>query len=136
MTTPEGGDGAAEALETMLVYTVNPGNQFAQLTISSIGQDVGARVSGVVSLLQGSGIEVFHLDLPLEQPNAIQAIGALEALGFFWAAWLPEYSESGDVLRLQKTDAAVNPDEIICARENGERVKAHILAERQRVMKL
>ena len=136
MTTPEGGEGTAEARKTGLIYSVNPGNQFAQLTISDIGQDVGARVGEVVSLLQGSGIEVFHLDLPLEQPNAIQAIGALEALGFFWAAWLPEYSESGDVLRMQKTDAAVNPDEIICARENGERVKAHILAERQRVMKL
>jgi N-acetylglutamate synthase-like GNAT family acetyltransferase len=129
-------EGAAETTETELIYSVNPGNQFAQLKMSDMGPDVGAKVATVVNMLETSGIEVFHLDLPLTNPNAIQAISALEDLGFFWAAWLPEYSELGDVLRLQKTNAAVNPDEIVCARENGEYVKAHVLAERQRVMKL
>lgn len=48
---------------------------------------------------------------------------------------MPEFSRAGDVLRLQKTDAAVNPQEIVCARENGELIKQHVLAERARVMK-
>jgi hypothetical protein len=74
--------------------------------------------------------------MPLGQPNALVAVPALEALGFFWAAWLPNYTNSGDVLRLQKVDAAVNPDEIVCAREHGKRIKQHVLAERKRVMKL
>lgn len=94
-------------------------------------------VSGAQKSPSLSGrFKVFHLDLPLDHANALVAIPALEAQGFFWAAWMPEFSESGDVLRLQKTDAAVNPEEIVCARENGERVKKHILEERQRVMKL
>lgn len=123
-------------VHTVLSYTTNPVNQFAQIVVSVIGQDIGSRIAEAVDQLKREGIEVLHLDIPLADPNALLAIPALEAQGFFWAAWLPEFLASGDVLRLQKTDAPVNPDEIICARENGEKVKKHILAERQRVMRL
>lgn len=126
----------AADVHTALNFTTNPDNQFAQIVVSVIGQDIGPRVVEVVDRLTREGVEVLHLDIPLADPNALVAIPALEAQGFFWAAWLPEFLASGDVLRLQKTDAAVNPDEIICARENGEQVKKHILAERQRVMHL
>lgn len=126
----------AEAVRTVYTYSVNPDNQFSQITVSVVGQDIAETVAALTKRLETDGIQVFHLDLPLDHANALVAIPALETQGFFWAAWLPEFSESGDVLRLQKTDAAVNPEEIVCARENGERVKKHILEERQRVMKL
>lgn len=122
--------------KSVFTYTTNPGNQFAQIVVSALGTDIGACVEALIEGLSQEAIQVFHLDIPLTSPNALAAIPALEALGFFWATWLPEFSETGDVLRLQKTDAAVNPVEIVCARDNGERVKQHVLAERQRVMRL
>lgn len=126
----------AVAMSTAYSYSVNSGNQFAQIVVSTLGTDVGEVVAGLVGRLEQEGIQVFHLDIPLNTSNALLAISELEALGFFWAAWMPEFSESGDVLRLQKTDAPVNPAEIVCAREHGEIIKKHILDERQRVMKL
>lgn len=129
-------EAAPEESETVFEYAVNPGNQFAQITVSKIGTNIGAKIDEVINMLKGQGIEVFHLDIPLGQSNALFAIPALETLGFFWASWLPEFSVEGDVLRLQKTDADVNPEEIICARANGEKMKQHVLAERQRVMQL
>lgn len=126
----------AVAMSTAYSYSVNPGNQFAQIVVSTLGTDVGEVVAALVGRLEKDGIQVFHLDIPLNTSNALLAIPALESLGFFWAAWMPEFSESGDVLRLQKTDAPVNPEEIVCAREHGEKIKKHILDERQRVMKI
>ena len=129
-------EAGAESVNTEYTYRANTANQFAQIDVSVVGIDIGEKMESLLQALKADGIEVFHLDLPLNQPNALAAVTALEGLGFFWAVWLPEYAHTGDVLRLQKTDTPVNPDEIICAREHGERIKQHILAERQRVMHL
>ena len=126
----------AVAATTSLSYSVNLENQFAQIIIGTIGNDISEKTGALLTQLIAKGIEVFHLDLPLDQSNTLSAIPVLERQGFFWASWLPEYGANGDVLRLQKTNAAVNPDEITCARDHGERIKAHVLAERKRVMKL
>ncbi|MBU3668121.1 MAG: GNAT family N-acetyltransferase [Rhodocyclaceae bacterium] len=120
---------------TVLNYSTNPGNQFAQIVVSVVGTDMGPTIAKLVDRLETDGIQVFHLDMPLGDPNTLRAIPELERQEFFWAAWMPEFSRAGDVLRLQKTDAAVNPQEIVCARENGEQIKQHVLAERARVMK-
>lgn len=128
------GEAASELVKTALNYSVNPDNQFAQINVSLLGTDIGERIDALLENLKGQGIEVIHLDIPLDQPNALIAIPELEKFGFFWASWLPEYLPTGDILRMQKTDAAVNPEEIICARAQGERMKAHILSERKRVM--
>lgn len=129
-------DAVPEAAASVLAYKAFPEFQFARITVTTIGLDLPEKMATLVADLEARGIEVFILDMPLGQANALGAVSALEALGFFWAAWLPDYTESGDVLRLQKVDAAVNPEEIVCAREHGERIKQHVLAERKRVMKL
>lgn len=116
--------------------SVDLGSQFAQISVSTIGSDLADKVAKTLSDIMAQGIAVIHLDLPLDQPNSLVTLPELENLGFFWAAWLPEYAATGDVLRLQKTDAAVNAEEIVCARDHGERIKQHVLAERKRVMKL
>jgi hypothetical protein len=56
-------------------------------------------------------------------------------MGFFWGAWLPNYTAQGDFLRLQKLHESVNVDEIICARAQGEDIKKYVVSEWQRVSK-
>lgn len=126
--------GDPEPVSTVFTVKLNIPNQFAMINVSVVGADIVDKIGAEIDVLKSSGIEVVHLDIPLDHPNVLHALPDLEALGFFWAAWLPEYTSSGDVLRLQRTDARINPDEIVCAREHGERIKAHVLAEHQRVM--
>ena len=73
------------------------------------------------------------LNLPINEPAASQACIDLEDLGFFWGAWIPNYLKNGDIFRLQKMNHSINPDEIICAREQGEIIKKYVLSEWQRV---
>lgn len=126
-------EAACEPKASVLNHIVSTDAQFAQINVATVGDDLGQKVEAILNQPSTQGIEIFHLDLPLNHPNAIAAIPALESLGFFWAAWLPNYTASGDILRLQKVEATINPDEIVCARPNGEKVKQHILAERQRI---
>ena len=96
--------------ETVYEYTASPDDQFAQIVVSNIGTDIGETITGLVNLLKAQGIAVFHLDIPLGKPNALHAVDMLESLGFFWGSW--------------------------CARDNGEKMKQHVLSERRRVMQI
>jgi len=122
------------ASESKLVFTTHESDQFAQIEVVSIGSDLLLHVTKLVEQLEHLGIAVIHIDLPIGHPNAIHAIDELEQIGFFWAAWMPEFSVAGDILRLQKTESAINTEEIVCARERGEDIKLHVIKERNRVL--
>jgi hypothetical protein len=113
--------------------TVNQVTQMANLKVQHIGADFHSAISAEMAKIEPLKLAYTLLNLPVSQEAASLAFSQLEDMGFFWGAWLPNYSTQGDVLRLQKLHESVNVDEIICAREQGENIKKYIISEWQRV---
>ena len=118
---------------TIFTTALTPADQIGSLSIDHIGSDVVDAVSGALQKPDFSGLAAVYLDLPIGQEAAANAYTQLEKIGFFWGAWIPNFTPKGDVLRLQKVFKEANLDEIICAREQGEAVKKYVISEWQRV---
>jgi hypothetical protein len=96
----------------------------------------GGRVSHDLEALAAYDLAAISLDLPMEDPAAGWAVEQLEALGFFFGAWLPGHLRGagcGDVLRLQRVADRPLAMDIRCARPEGEAVRDAVLAEWRRV---
>jgi hypothetical protein len=115
--------------------TVNPATQMASIRVEHIGEDFSSAISAELIKLEPQNLAFTMLNLPISQEAAALAFSQLEDMGFFWGAWLPNYSEQGDVLRLQKLHESVNVDEIICARAQGENIKKYVVSEWNRISK-
>jgi hypothetical protein len=115
--------------------TVNPETQMANIKVQHIGENFSSAISSELAKLESEKLAYTMLNLPISQAAAAPAISQLEAMGFFWGAWLPNYSAQGDILRLQKLHESVNVDEIICARSQGEDIKKYVVSEWNRVGK-
>jgi hypothetical protein len=113
--------------------TINQATQMANIKIQHIGADFHLAINAEMAKIEPLRLAYTLLNLPVSQEAASLAFSQLEDMGFFWGAWLPNYSTQGDVLRLQKLNESVNVDEIICAREQGENIKKYIISEWQRV---
>ena len=107
--------------------------EYAHLHVSHIGDDLMSRLTHELEMLQQFNLAVVHCDLPLNQPQAIPAIEQLEQLRFFWGAWLPEFNDEGDVLRLQRINRPIDTSSVVCARPEGEAIRDHVIAEWARV---
>lgn len=104
------------------------------IKVTEIGQDFLRRIESLIVQLRTEKHPVVYIDMPLGKPLASQAMTDLEALGFFWGAWLPNYDQTGDVLRLQcLLDKIVNETSIICARKDGEFIRDYVLSEWHRI---
>jgi N-acetylglutamate synthase-like GNAT family acetyltransferase len=112
---------------------VNPETQMASIKVEHIGEDFMGVMNQELEKLEPLELPFTMLNLPISQEAASLAFSQLENLGFFWGAWLPNYSEYGDVMRLQKLHESINVDEIICARPQGESIKKYVISEWQRV---
>ena len=122
---------------SQLSMTIAHSGAPAHLRIAVLGDDLVQQLVKTVEKLQLLAPPVIYLDIPLHNPLAAQEIEALEQLGFFWATWLPNFEQGGDVLRLQcLQDQRVDEQDIVCARKAGEAVRDHVLAEWQRVQKI
>lgn len=117
------------------IVTVNPETQMANIKVQHIGEDFSSAISSELEKLEPQNLAFTMLNLPISQAAAALAFSQLEEMGFFWGAWLPNYSAQGDVLRLQKLHESVNVDEIICARAQGEDMKKYVISEWNRVGK-
>jgi RimJ/RimL family protein N-acetyltransferase len=112
---------------------VNSETQTANIKVLHIGEDFSSEISTELAKLESFNLAFVMLNLPISQESAALAFSQLEDMGFFWGAWLPNYSAQGDVLRLQKLHESVNVDEIICARPQGENIKQYVISEWNRV---
>ena len=121
--------------ETIINVAVNSSIQTANMSISHIGDDLITSVAAELQQFESLNLASVYLDLPIKQAAAANAYLELESLGFFWGSWIPNYSVQGDTLRLQKIYQKVNVAEIICAREQGEKVKRFVVLEWARVSK-
>jgi hypothetical protein len=115
--------------------TVNPATQMANIKVQHIGEDFASAIAAELVKLEPQNPAFTMLNLPISQEAAALAFSQLEDMGFFWGAWLPNYTAQGDFLRLQKLHESVNVDEIICARAQGEDIKKYVVSEWQRVSK-
>jgi hypothetical protein len=106
------------------------------LRVSGIGADLVDRVVHDLDAMAAYDLATVSLDLRLEDPGAPWAVEQLEAVGFFFGAWLPGAEAGdgcGDVLRLQRlADRPLSMD-MHCARPEGEAVRDAVLAEWRRV---
>jgi serine/threonine-protein kinase RsbW len=107
----------------------------AHLRLGAVGHDLVDRVRAELAGLAAFSLAAVHLDIPLADPAASDAVEQLEErLGFCWAAWLPSFVGSGDVLRLQLVlDRSVDLAGIECARPEGAEVRDRVIAEWSRV---
>jgi hypothetical protein len=112
---------------------VNSETQTANIKVLHIGEDFSSEISTELAKLESFNLAFVMLNLPISQESAALAFSQLEDMGFFWGAWLPNYSAQGDVLRLQKLHESVNVDEITCARPQGENIKKYVISEWNRV---
>jgi RimJ/RimL family protein N-acetyltransferase len=119
--------------KTEYSIAVHPATQMANIKVQHIGEDFSSVIAAELIKLELQNLAFTMLNLPISQEAAGLAFTELEELGFFWGAWLPNYSAQGDFLRLQKLHGSVNVDEIICAREQGENIKKYVISEWQRV---
>ena len=115
--------------------TVNPATQMANIKVQHIGEDFASAIAAELAKLEPQNPAFTMLNLPISQEAAALAFSQLEDMGFFWGAWLPNYTAQGDFLRLQKLHESVNVDEIICARAQGEDIKKYVVSEWHRVNK-
>ncbi|BEI37401.1 MULTISPECIES: GNAT family N-acetyltransferase [unclassified Polynucleobacter] len=103
------------------------------IKVREIGQDFLRRIESLMDVLRTENHPVIYIDIPLSDPLASQSISDVESLGFFWGAWLPNYDQNGDVLRLQcLLDPSVNETSIVCARKESEFIRDYVLSEWRR----
>jgi len=103
------------------------------IKVREIGQDFLRKIESLMDVLRSENHPVIYIDIPLSDPLASQSISDVESLGFFWGAWLPNYDQNGDVLRLQcLLDPSVNETSIVCARKESEFIRDYVLSEWRR----
>ncbi len=119
---------------TKVRVMVVPEAGIAYIRIERIGADVLARVVHELEGLDPFDLSVIHLDLPLADPAASRIATALERLSFCFAAWLPDFGEHGDVLRMQHVGShPVDIEHVVCARAEGERLRDYVVSDWHRV---
>lgn len=115
--------------KTQSLTEINQSIQTAHLKVQHIGEDFIPFLNHELENLSHQNLASIYLDLPINQESAAQAHTELEKMGFVWGSWIPSYSINGDILRLQKINQAINPSEIVCARPEGESIKAYVVSE-------
>jgi RimJ/RimL family protein N-acetyltransferase len=121
--------------QTIINTVVNSGIQTANIFVEIIGSDFLQAVVSQLKSIQTLNLASIYLDLPIEQEAASMVFEDLEKCGFFWGSWMPNYSNKGDVVRLQKINQTVNVDEIVCARPQGDNIKNYVVSEWKRTQK-
>lgn len=96
----------------------------ARLTIRGCGQDLGLKLREFAML----EAPCMHVDVTLDQPDAIHSIRLAREAGFVFAGWLPGFLGS-DVLRLQKWDSSVTEEQPDLANPDAKRLLLQIQAE-------
>jgi hypothetical protein len=105
----------------------------ACIQITSIGSDFSSVIQSEIDTLEKRQLASIYIDLPIGDKAAAMAYLTLEKLGFFFGSWLPHFWKNQDVLRMQKIYTQLNKSEIICARDQGARMKEYVIAEMKRV---
>jgi RimJ/RimL family protein N-acetyltransferase len=113
---------------------VTPQTGVAHVRVLRHGADLASKVADELEGLDAFDLGAVHLDVPLDQPAAAAALDDLEALDFAFAAWIPDFTTEGDIVRLQRVGShPVDVDHVVCARPEGESVRDYVIGEWHRV---
>lgn len=127
-------DGTVATGATTLSTSVASDTGIAHVRLGRVGADVVDRVADEVESLAPFDLAVVHLDVPVAGAGSGGAVEALERLGFCFGAWLPGFAADGDVVRLQRIGSRpVDVDHVEVARDEGERIRSHVVEEWHRV---
>ena len=127
-------EAAAGSGTTRVRAIVVPDTGVAFVRVERIGTDAMTRIARELDGFDAFDLGAVHLDIPLIDPAAAAFATDLERLGFCFAAWLPEFAPSGDVLRVQRVGShPVDVDHVICARSEGERIRDYVVKDWHRV---
>ena len=123
-----GGSGEGRA---RISTKVTPQTGVAHIRVTHVGPDLASKVADELEGLDAFDLGAVHLDVPLSEPGAIEA---LEPLDFAFAAWIPDFTSEGDVIRLQRVGGhPVDVEHVVCARPEGEAVRDYVIEEWHRV---
>jgi serine/threonine-protein kinase RsbW len=122
---------SASAPEASAIHVeVKARRGLARIEVEAAGRDVGAQVAQRFHELCLQRLDVIHLDLKLADAAAMAAVDELAALGFFFAAVIPELW-NGDVLRLQYlNNVELDVDGLVLYSDEAKRLLETILADR------
>ncbi len=110
---------------------VTPQTGVAHIRVSHAGADLASKVADELEGLDAFDLGAVHLDVPLSEAGAIEA---LEPLDFAFAAWIPDFTADGDIIRLQRVGShPVDVEHVVCARPEGEAVRDYVIEEWHRV---
>lgn len=118
---------------TKLSSNVDLSTLDASIHITHIGSDFSPTIQFEIDKLEKQQLASIYIDLPICDSAAATAYFTLEKLGFYFGSWLPHFWKNQDVLRMQKIYTQLNESEIICARDQGTRMKEYVIAEMRRV---
>ena len=120
------GDGTARTSTKVSAQT-----GVAHIRVLESGTDLASRIADELEGLDAFDLGAVHLDVPLSAPVAFDE---LEALGFAFAAWIPDFAAESDIVRLQRVGShPVDVEHVVCAREEGEAVRDYVIGEWHRV---
>ena len=106
----------------------------AHIRVTHAGADLASKVADELEGLDAFDLGAVHLDVPLSTAGAARGVEELEALGFAFAAWIPDFASDGDILRLQRVGShPVDVEHVVCARSEGEAVRDYVVGEWHRV---
>jgi hypothetical protein len=115
-------------------FAIDHGLGLAAFEVRQIGADLVTAAGVRLAEVAQAHIDYVELVLDCEDPSAAWAIVALERLGFFFSSWLPEMTDRGDRILLQRlAEGAADLDGIQCIREEGEAIRDLVIAEWRRV---
>ena len=102
------------------------------LHLGARGDIVRDQLPLLADMLEAGGAEAVYAELPLAHPAGPRVAQALRGAGFSFAALLPDRGpERTDVLRLQRTDASLNPDVVRVGIEPASEIKDFVFADRR-----
>jgi hypothetical protein len=97
-----------------------------RIEVQALGADLRGRIDRET---QRQPSQLVLVDLPLAEPAASAATEALAQSGFFFGAVLPEYTDTGDVLRLQRPASERSAPQL--ATPEARELLAYITADRE-----
>ncbi|MFH1033540.1 MAG: hypothetical protein V1806_03455 [Pseudomonadota bacterium] len=96
--------------------------QVARVAVPEIGADLDQRLGQLLAQLQGQGVRVVQVWLPLASPQVAGAAEVLRARGFFLGGVLPRWFDT-DGLLMQKVPPRPNWSEIKLDGQRSERIR-------------
>jgi RimJ/RimL family protein N-acetyltransferase len=110
---------------------VTPETGVAHVRVLRAGENLASKIADALEGLDAFDLGAIHLDVPLAEPASL---AELEGLDFAFAAWIPDFSVDGDIVRLQRVGShPVDVEHVVCARPEGEAVRDYVIGEWHRV---